>query len=59
MSEEEKEYDPPLDPYIASTIYTLRAAGIETFESCDRTYVLDARTKMPKLLTYKRNQFYT
>lgn len=28
-------YDPPLDPGIAPAVETLRAAGIETFESCD------------------------
>lgn len=27
-------YDPPLDPGIAFAVETLRAAGVETFESC-------------------------
>jgi hypothetical protein len=29
-----EEYDPPLDPGIAPYVTVLRAAGIETFESC-------------------------
>jgi hypothetical protein len=29
------EYDPPLDPGIALAVGVLRAAGIETFESCE------------------------
>jgi hypothetical protein len=28
-------FDPPLDPGIERAVHALRAAGIETFESCD------------------------
>lgn len=28
-------FDPPLDPGIAEAVVALRAAGIETFESCE------------------------
>ena len=42
----ESEYDPPLDAGIARAVETLRAAGIETFESCEggdgHTYPLPA-----------------
>ena len=31
----QKTYDPPLDAGIAAAVETLRAAGIETFESCE------------------------
>ena len=29
------DFDPPLDPGIAHAVVTLRAAGIETYESCE------------------------
>lgn len=28
-------FDPPLDPWIEPGVLVLRAAGVETFESCD------------------------
>src|SRR5688500_8051621 len=31
----ECDYEPPLDPGIVSAVRILRAAGIETFESCE------------------------
>ena len=31
----ERDFDPPLDPGIAKTVIALRAAGVETFESCE------------------------
>ena len=30
-----EEFDPPLDPGIRNAVLALRAAGIETFESCE------------------------
>ncbi len=29
------DFDPPLDPGIAPAVFALRAAGVETFESCE------------------------
>ena len=34
MSVAEPTFDPPLDPGIAVAVAALRAAGVETFESC-------------------------
>jgi hypothetical protein len=32
---EREEFEPPLDPGIERAVFTLRHAGIETFESCE------------------------
>jgi hypothetical protein len=32
--QDERTYDPPLDPGIARAVEILQAAGVETFESC-------------------------
>ena len=31
---DERTYDPPLDPGISAAVRSLNAAGVETFESC-------------------------
>ncbi len=35
MSSERKQFSPPLDAGIAEAVTVLRAAGVETFESCE------------------------
>jgi len=35
MTETAADFDSPLDPGIAHAVLTLRAAGVETFESCE------------------------
>ena len=35
VAEHKADFSPPLDPEIESAVMALRAAGIETFESCE------------------------